>query len=414
MLNKGTVLAVLISAGGVAQVSALESKVNGIIDYRFAHSDTSNSYRQGGVGKFGTDNGGQAYLGQAGLQWILEWDSGLSFHSVANGYLDGEDNGLGITETFFKYRGIPSESGNRLQSRVGLFYPAISLENKAFAWASKNTLNSSTLNTWIGEEIRLLGVELGWTRLGKLNDSNYDLSFTASGFFNNDPTGALLAWHGWTSSSRQTVWGEKRKIPPLEARKPGYKLAPQAAESDPFLELDDRPGYHLQTQVRWARKGEVSLGYYDNNAQTNIVVNGQYTWRTRFYYAGARWLLPNKLELSAQYMTGDTLMNDVYGNAVVDNDYSSAYIMLSKRWNKHRLTGRLEEFSVTDKDQTVGDNNDEYGKAATLNYTYRYSKPVFLSVEHNWINSDRPGRVYSGQPVSREERQLLFAVRYFF
>ncbi|WP_315979826.1 hypothetical protein [Aliamphritea spongicola] len=205
-------------------MSALESKLNGVIDYRLAHSDTSDSYRQGGVGKFGTDNGGQAYLGQAGLQWVLEWDSGLSFHTVANGYYDGEDNGLGITESFFRYRGIPNESGHRLQSKVGLFYPAISLENKAFAWAAKNTLNSSTLNTWIGEEIRLLGAELTWTRLGKLNDAGYDLSFTASGFFNNDPTGALLAWHGWTSSSRQTLWGEKRKIPPLEARQSGFKL----------------------------------------------------------------------------------------------------------------------------------------------------------------------------------------------
>ncbi|MBN3561341.1 hypothetical protein [Aliamphritea spongicola] len=414
MLNKGTVFAAIVSAGAVTQVSALESKLNGVIDYRLAHSDTSDSYRQGGVGKFGTDNGGQAYLGQAGLQWVLEWDSGLSFHTVANGYYDGEDNGLGITESFFRYRGIPNESGHRLQSKVGLFYPAISLENKAFAWAAKNTLNSSTLNTWIGEEIRLLGAELTWTRLGKLNDAGYDLSFTASGFFNNDPTGALLAWHGWTSSSRQTLWGEKRKIPPLEARQSGFKLEPQAAESDPFLELDDRPGYHLQTQVRWSRQGEINAGYYNNNARTDIVEHGQYTWLTRFYYVGARWLLDKKLELTAQYMTGDTLMNDVYGRPVVDNDYRSAFLMLSKRVGKHRFTGRIEEFSVTDKDQTAGDNNDEYGTAATLNYTYRYSKPLFLSVEHTWINSDRPGRVYAGEPADREERQLLLAVRYFF
>ena len=99
---------------------------------------------------------------------------------------------------------------------------------------------------------------------------------------------------------------------------------------------------------------------------------------------------------------------------VVNNDYKSAFIALSKRIKKHRMTIRLEEFSVTDNDLTVGDNNNEYGKSATLNYTYRYSKPVFLSLEYNWLNSYRPARMYTEQAIDLTERQWQLATRYFF
>lgn len=99
---------------------------------------------------------------------------------------------------------------------------------------------------------------------------------------------------------------------------------------------------------------------------------------------------------------------------VVNNDYASGYLAVSKRIEKHRFTLRLEEFSVNDNDKTVGDNNNEYGKSATSNYTYRYSKPLLLSVEYNWINSQRMARMYVGQPVQLIERQWQIAARYFY
>ncbi len=72
---------------------------------------------------------------------------------------------------------------------------------------------------------------------------------------------------------------------------------------------------------------------------------------------------------------------------VVDNDYQASYIALSKKMQKHRLTLRLEEFSVDDNDQTFGDNNNEYGKSATGNYTYRFNKPWFLAPCKNSASS---------------------------
>ena len=102
------------------------------------------------------------------------------------------------------------------------------------------------------------------------------------------------------------------------------------------------------------------------------------------------------------------------GEDVVNNRYSSAFVALSKQLKKHQFSVRVEEFSVTDRDKQLADNNDEYGRAATVNYTYRLAKPWFLSAEYTVIESNRPSRQYLSQPAKLTEQQLQFAARYFF
>ena len=348
----------------------------------------------------------------------------ISAHGVVNAFLKGTGGGepsvANITEAYFKYRSLPSTSGYRLQTRVGIFYPEISLENNAYAWASKDTLNSSVINTWIGEEVRVLGSEFKVTRLGRMNDNSFDLSFSASAFINNDPTGALLAWHGWTTSSRQTLWTEKRPVPWFPALDEGQALAGQARKSDPFLEIDNDVGYHVRGEWVLHNKGELSLGYYDNRATPYKVVNGQYGWRTRFYHLGARWRFSKEVTLVTQYLSGDTLMQSHPGEDVVNNDYTSAFISLTYKWHKyignkkHKSTVRLEGFSVQDNDNIWGDNNNEDGQALTLNHSYRLTKHWFLLAEFNYIDSHRPARIYTHQAADLVEKQLQLAARYFF
>lgn len=395
-------------------VTAADVKVNGIIDVRASSTDSIESYLHGGYGKFSSNDGEDLSLAQLGVALTATWESGLSGHIVANSYADSEETEFGLTEAFLRYRTLPNESGYRFSTKAGIFYPDISLENKATAWASQHTLNSSSLNTWIGEEIRALGSEFKLTRLGKFNQANYDMNLTVSAFVNNDPTGALISWHGWVISQRQTLWTEKRKLPDFIANRPGNILEPQADSTDPFLEVDNRIGAHIKGDIVFHQKGELSLGYYNNNAQPYRQDNGQYAWRTKFYHAGVKWQLPYNIRLTAQYLKGDTLMQSPDRIDMVNNDYHSAYAMLSKRKNKHSGSVRVEEFSVTDNDATAGDNNNEYGKALTLNYTYRLSKPWFMSAEYIWINSDRFARTYTGQPESLIEEQIQLAARYFF
>ena len=394
--------------------SAVDYNVHGIIDIRATSTDSLTSYIEGGYGKFALDDGQELSLAQAGIELNLHWENNVSAHIVTNGYANGNETVFGLTEGFVKYKSLPTESGYRWQLKAGIFYPEISLENDAFAWASKYTLNSSTLNTWIGEEIRVLGSEIKVTRLGKFHQANYDISLSASIFGNNDPAGSLLSWHGWTSSSRQTLWTESIPITYFKAREKGYDLYTQAAKSDPFLELDDDLGFHTRAEIKLFKKGELNAGYYDNKATPYIVENGQYAWRTKFYHLGAKWFFDDNLQLYAQYLHGDTLMQNIYHQDIVNNQYASGYVALTKRWQKHRATIRAEEFSVTDRDNTLGDNNNEYGKSLTANYSYRYAKNWFLSAEYNWINSYRWARWYVREPINLIERQWQLSARYFF
>jgi hypothetical protein len=403
---------------------SVEYTAHGVLDIRASSTDSlAKSYIAGGQGKFALSDGQQLSIGQAGVELIAQWDNGLSAHGIFNGYLDKEDSAAGVTEAYVKYRRLPNASGYRLQVKGGIFYPEISLENNAFAWASKDTLNSSMLNTWIGEEIRVLGSEMKITRLGRMNDNAFDLSFSVSAFIQNDPAGALLAWHGWTMSSRQTLWGESREIPWFPAR--DDVLAGQAGKSEPFLELDHKAGYHMRGEWSLHGKGELSAGYYDNNAIPYKVKNGQYGWQTRFFHLGASWHFSKSLSLRAQYLSGDTLMQSPDKVDMVNNDYDSAYVSLTYQWHdfpwgdksgnkKHKSTVRIENFSVIDNDLTLGDNNNEDGQALTLNHSYRLTQYWFLLAEFNYIDSHRPARFYTSDPVDLIERQLQFSARYFF
>lgn len=404
-------------AAGVAvlittPVQALEQHLSGLVDVRYSYSDTIDSYTGGGMGKFSNDDGSNLSLAQAGLDYQVEFNDQWSFRTVANATADGVQDGIGLTEYFFRYRGLPSDAGYRHQFRIGTFYPVISMENIATAWSTPYTLNPSMMNTWIGEELRTTGIEYRGERLGKFVGSTLDLRWNATLFVDNDPAGAMLSWHGWTMSSRQTLLHERLPLPDFPAR--NADLAAQAAESDPFLELDDKLGYMLSTELRWDRKARLQLGFFDNNAIPFRVENGQYGWHTQFAFAGASWRFNPNWEVIAQAMNGSTLMQNHYQQDVVNNDYKTAYLMLNWRQKKHRSAIRVEGFNVTDKDTTWGDNNNETGRALTLSYRYALKKNLFLHSEYSWIESKRPARTYNNQSLKLIERQLQFGLRYYF
>jgi len=394
--------------------SALEMSTHGIGDIRLTYADTNKSYLDAGHGKFANNNGTSLSLAQLGAQTNINFNTQLSAKLIFNGYYQAEDSAFGITEAYLKYKSLPSSSGWRIESRNGIFYPKISLENEAFAWASINTLNSSMINTWIGEEIRLTGSELKFSHLGKHSNQSFDYSITTSAFVNNDPSSALLSWHGWTTSSQQSIQGSSLGFPEPDAAKPGGPLADQAKRSKPFDEIDDDLGYLVQLDINKHQLGKFNLGFYDNRAKSYLVTDGQYGWGTRFVYGGAKFKLNNGYQLTAQYLKGDNLMQSPARVDIVKNDYHSGFIMLSKRHNKNRYSIRIEEFQVVDKDHTTGDDNNEYGKALTLNYSYRYSKPLFFSSELNIVKSKRAARAYHGLSIDQTERQIQIAARYFF
>ena len=395
------------------QALSVEHDFSGLIDSRFTYTDSDRSYLEAGYGKFATSDDYAWQLAELGLRYRISEDA-WSATVIANGYAGGVKDKLGITEAFVRYRGLPDEQGLRWQFRGGILYPSISMENIATAWSSPYTLNYSTQNTWIGEEVRHLGLEARMDLLGKPRQSYLDISLALSVFEKNDPTGALLSWHGWTMSSRQSIWGETIRIPNFPALAPGQPLEQQARYSDPHLELDDEPGYHMRLDLNWSRTLKLRLGYYDNRASDDIVVDGQYTWRTQFTHLGLDWRINKSWRLIAQHMQGDTRMRVANNVDAVGVDFYNSFLLATYRNNAHRFTIRGERFSNDEFDEVPGDNNDEEGYGLTLSYQYQLTKGLFLATEVNRIWSTRPSRSYLSEPVDKTESEWHLGLRYFF
>ena len=101
------------------------------------------------------------------------------------------------------------EDLKRFAKRAG--HEVVSLENDGVAWSPTRTLTASALNSWIGEEVRVTGLEASL----ELFLPTADLALTGAVFGGNDPCGSLLAWRGWAVGDRQTGRTDRLPLAPL-------------------------------------------------------------------------------------------------------------------------------------------------------------------------------------------------------
>lgn len=393
------IIGMLISSGN----SAADSSLLGLLDMRATSSDSSQSFFEGGNGKFQTSDGFHAKIAQLGLDYTGETGP-LGIHLVATAS-SGESSNVGLTEAYL-YLNKQLASDWRIGSRFGVFYPEISVENSLRAWASPYSLNYSSISSWAAEELRYRALEINLKHDNDIRDSALELRLAL--FEGNDPAAALLAWHGWTSHSRQSVYGEGILTPNSE-----LPFVPE--ESEPFLELDDRQGVHANLHWQANSRASVLIGHYDNNANPNVVENLQYAWATEFAHLGFEFDASSSVTLHGQALSGSTQMRSVFtGEVIVEAEFSSAFLSVSKQWQQHRLSLRAEQFQITDLDDTLVDNNEEDGWGINLAYLWRASPSLYWHAEYTHWHSDRPVREQRGSESELTESQFQVALRWFF
>ncbi|MCV6604260.1 MAG: hypothetical protein OIF34_03075 [Porticoccaceae bacterium] len=405
---------ILVSPSLAAADQPKRLEISGLAELQLSHSNGLDSWINRGQGKqlHGGDNNNRLQTGLSGvaLDYRLAHNSHLKA-SVLYNHQPG--NRLDITELYWHYRPL-SQSAWRPTYRVGFFYPELSLENRGRLWSSPYTITSSTINTWIGEELRTAGIEAQWTNQGRYRQSPHDFAISAALFGFNDNTGALLAWRGWSNTERQTGIGGRLPLAHRPTFAPGRVLQEQAPEVEPFIERDNRIGYYTGLHWNYLRKTRASLHYYNNNADPSVFERGQYAWHTRFFHLGIQHRLNNTWELLSQYIRGRTQMNDRANSALVYNHFDSGYLMLAGRWGPQRLALRWESFHMDDLDRTFMDSNGENGSSATLSYSYRVGNHWKLSAEGINIRSNRRERRYSGLARQADETRLILSARYFW
>lgn len=367
------------------------------------------AWTDGNAGKLRRFNGDLPVRAFAQLRQPL--GDTLSLVAAAEFGNDGTSRETGLTQLFLRWRPVP-RSRVRHRLTVGAFYPRISLEHSQVGWSSKYSLNPSAIGAWVGEELRTFGAE--WqlsTRVSALGGEGV-VSLAPSVFVNNDPTGALIAWRGWSIHDRQSTLFDRLPLAPLPLTQPGERFDRQAPYHAPFREVDGRPGVSLAADY----KRGASLwraGYFDNRAQPEAIERGQYGWRTRLHHVGVRQRLLGKFELLAQWLRGSTRMGSrIDGQRrAVDAKFASQYIQLSRVTAQQTLTARIERFRVVDRDALMEDDNNERGHGLTLAYRWSFTPHTHLAAEWLRIRTERPGWAFTGLARQRNESQLQLRVQ---
>ena len=401
-------LAAIVAGGADAEV-----RVAGRIDLRAVASSDGMPWPEGGPAKLRYASGRDLRLAHGVLSLGWQSDEHPFDAVIVLNAADDRSGVIDVTEASLRWRPVP-EGPWRSSLRFGAFFPEVSLESTGLGWTPSAGLSTSAGNAWIGEELRTIGIEATWSRPGRLVGSAHDWQVSSAVFAGNDTAGALLAWRGWTVGDRLTGLRERITLPSLPTFEPDGGIPDQVPWTDPFREIDGRPGAYLLIGHAHADGWRSRLWLYDNFGDPSVLKSGQYAWRTRFVQGWVERRWSNGWALAVQATTGTTIMGP-RASLAVDNEYSAASLHLSRSTDGFDWGLRAETFDVRDRDGTADDPNDERGSALTLHASRAIGPPGWTVVaEASRITSDRPARRLLGLGERRDETSLSVALRHDF
>jgi hypothetical protein len=340
--------------------------------------------------------------------------STVTAHVLSEIYFDDHGSTVDLTEIFLDWRPMTA-TATRYRLKTGMFYPRISLENVGPGWSSPYSISSSAINTWVGEELRAVGTEFSLSHRLQSLGNLHTISLHAALFGGNDPAGGLMAWKGWSIHDRQSRWNDEIPLPPIPRIQPGDWWEEQDPFITPLLEIDESPGYYVNLEWRYSNRVLVRAMHYDNRADPQGIENRQFAWWTYFDHVGIQATLPGDIGLLAQWMDGFTAWGRLTGGIYsVDNEFRSNYLLLTRSFDRHRLTLRYDDFEVTEADSTPLDENRETGHAWTVAYRFAASEQLAVAAEWLEIRTIRPAWRYFDLAEARTEKQFQIAVQLRF
>jgi hypothetical protein len=257
---------------------------------------------------------------QLGLDWWASPAFGAHIHLLARSDADGRRATAGVPEAYLELNLHPND--DRLRLRGGAFFLPTSRENVDALWENPYAITSSALNSWLGEELRPIGVDASYF---------HKRAFAgATVFRGNDTLGALPPVRGWTLDDHWTLLGEW--VPVDEE----YFTSLSA-------ETDDRLGW----SARGGWNGErlfVQLTHFDNRSD-GLEYGELFNWGTRFDIVSAEYTRGD-WTVAAENGWGPTYLITEEGRFT--NEIQAGYALVSRRWGRSRATVRVDSFRVDD------------------------------------------------------------------
>ena len=381
-----------------------------LLDMRLVAADGERSWTDGGFGKtrFGGSEDGDWKLRPAAAEATLVWQPRFSWDLNGTVVLSAQheqDNPVDLVEAFLTWKPAP-RSALRFSGRAGLYWPAISLEHEGAAWSVSDMITPSAINSWIGEEVKVLGAEA--TLSGEAAGNRLSGTFGLFGF--NDTAGTLLSFRGWALHDLKATAFGHQQLPPLN----DFMLGAQAPRTKPLIELDDRVGYYAR--LSWAFQAPVLIeAFYYNTRGDPEAVNAdlQWGWETRFWNLGARVDFSDRTRLYAQALTGVTEMGfeNEAGRYWVETRYRSAFARLSHDAGPLTLSGRAELFDTREQGCKMSSGESEEGWALTAAAAWEISPEATLLVEALHIDSERGVRSRLGIDSGQKQNLVQASVR---
>jgi hypothetical protein len=379
-------------------------------DIRVIGVDGEASWLDGGFGKtrFDTDSTSRGFrmepqAVEGDLIWTPRFSWSLGGTVVATAQ-QGQDHAIDLSEAFLTYKPL-LDGGTRLIARAGLFWPPVSLEHAGPEWRARDTITPSAINAWIGDEVKVGGLEAQATR----TIGGQRLSATIALFGLNDTAGTLIAFRGWALHDQKAVaFG----LQPLPSLSPFFATYVQAAKTRPVIELDNRPGFY--GKLDWAPTAWLDLQafHYDNRGNPEAVTSTlQWGWRTRFDDLAAVLSLGH-WQVKAQGMAGRTLMGFAEnGRLWVDTSFRAGYVMATRNFARGSASLRAEAFGTTSMGSELGRDWSEDGWALTAAGRRDIGKNLSALVEVLHVDSRKGARAFTGLAPQQDQTQVQFALR---
>lgn len=387
--------AVLHSPGVWAQAD-----VTGTVDLRAVAADGERSYLNGGLGDLRFDSGHDGLrLGYLRLGFTDDFAQIVHLSVQAYAWGDHDRSPIDLTEAALEIRPFPTTLW-RSRWRIGAFYPPVSLENRMEGWRSPYSLSPSALNSWIGEELRTLGVEYDLDWLGHQAGYPWEFGATLGAYSWNETAGALLALRGWAIDDRQsTLFGRIGRPGAFVDLREFYRYPGQ------------RVGYYTGATAKYRDQWVLQGLHYDNRSDPSnyAATLDQYAWHTTFDSVGARWTPARDWTLISQWLGGSTCTDE----APFCWHFHAAFLLASWQQGANRYTARADWFAVHQLEETdEGFLNGNSGEAVTVAYEREFGDSWSVVLEGLQIHSRLLARATLGVPVVATEREVQLALRY--
>jgi hypothetical protein len=383
-------------------------------DIRLVAADGEESWTSGGFGKLRFDGdrdrdwrvtpvpAAAALIWQPRLGWTL---SGTVVGLIQD---VGGNPQTGLSEAYLSWK--PMASGKlRLAARVGLMWPPLSLEHSGPEWAVSETITPSPINSWLGEEVKVLGAEAEVTAtLGR-----HRLTLTGALFDADDTAGALLTFRGWALHDLKALPDRKFKLPPIPEQFEYY----QPPYTHPLKEMDGglfkRVGGYAKLGWQGPWPVRVELAHYDNGGNPDVFNDfAEWGWRTRFDHLGVVAEPAAGWRLTGQAIRGRSRMGLVEASGRwIDTGFKSAFLLATRTIGSGSVSARIEGFSTDSDGSLINDGNSERGWAMTLAARKTLTANATVLVEALHVSSRREEREDSGLSPRQRQTQLQASLR---